>query len=106
MIVRSMLLSAFFVLVLNAIFPLTASAENLPDHKVSIQQDKIGLRDALTSLLDETKFKYKLSNNVTNDKQISIDAIDKTWDEVFKYILSEGNLSYRITAKRRILVSP
>ncbi|HEX4925220.1 MAG TPA: hypothetical protein VFV50_14095 [Bdellovibrionales bacterium] len=96
-------LAAAFTLV----FPKAANAaDGLPEHKISVQQGSIGLRDALTSLLDDTNMKYKLSNNVTNDKKISIDIKDAKWSDVFKFLLDEGKLNYRVTAKKRVLVSP
>ncbi|MEQ1876931.1 MAG: STN domain-containing protein [Bdellovibrionia bacterium] len=106
MIVRLIILVGVLLVGIYTFVPMNINAQSLPGHKVTVQQQKIGVRDALTSLLDETEFKYKLSNNVTNDKQITIDFTEMSWDEVFKYVLSEGGLSYRITAKKMILVSP
>ena len=105
MIVR-LTLFGLFLIAAQMFIPMMTAASDLPTQKISIQQEKIGLRDLLTSLLEETKFKFTLSNNVTNDKQIAIDVTDKAWDEVFKSVLSEGGLNYRITAKQRILISP
>lgn len=106
MLVR-LLAVLFLAAAFTLAFPIDANAESaLPDHKISVQQGSIGLRDALTSLLDDTSMKYKLSNNVTNDKKVSIDIKDAKWSDVFKFLLDEGKLNYRVTAKKRVLVSP
>ncbi len=79
---------------------------DLPEHKITIQQKNIGMRDLLTSLLEETDLKFKLSNNITNKKQLSLEMKDAPWSEVFQFVINEGNLNYRMTAKKRLLVSP
>ena len=106
MIVRLIVITAIILAGIYTFVPMNINAQALPEHKVTVQQKQIGVRDALTSLLDETEFKYKLSNNVTNDKQIAIDFTDMSWDQVFKFVLSEAGLNYRITAKKMILISP
>src|SRR5688572_13789437 len=82
------------------------SAESLPGHKISLKQKKVGLRDLLTSLLDETGLKYRLSNNVTNDKKVSVDVKEAKWSEVFQFVVDKGDLNYRMTAKKMLLISP
>jgi hypothetical protein len=106
MIVRFVTAILFALTVFLALPKSAQAVETLPDHKITVQQKKVGLRDALTHVLEGTNYKYRISNNVTNDKKVSLDVKDAPWDEVFKFLISEGELNYRITAKRRILISP
>lgn len=106
MIVRLVIAVAVLLACIYTFVPMNINAQSLPDHKVTVQQERIGVRDALTNLLEDTDLKFKISNNVTNEKQINVSFTDMTWDEVFKHVLSEAGLNYRITAKRTILVSP
>ncbi len=88
-----------------AVAPLARAVE-LPQQKVTIQKKQLGLRDALTSLLQETKLKYRLSNNITNEKKVILEAYNVKWAEVFESLISEEELNFRVTNKRLILVSP
>ncbi len=106
MIVRLVIAVAVLLACIYTFVPMNINAQSLPDHKVTVEQEKIGVRDALTSLLEDTDFKFKISNNVTNDKRISMSIKEMSWDEVFKHVLSEAGLNYRVTAKRTILISP
>jgi hypothetical protein len=96
------LLAALFIIFTGTL----AFATDLPEQTITVQQKNIGLRDLLTSLLEETNLKFKLSNNITNEKKLSVEVKEAKWSDVFQFVINEGNLNYRMTAKKRILVSP
>jgi hypothetical protein len=87
-------------------FSIATLAAELPDNKITVQEKQIGLRDALTRMLQASNYRYKISNNVTNDKKVTLEVHDAKWSEVFKFLIAEGELNYRVTSRKMILVSP
>ncbi|MEQ1878962.1 MAG: hypothetical protein ABL958_20145 [Bdellovibrionia bacterium] len=89
----------FILFLLSAILGAPAAqAEVISNRVVSLQVKNIGIRKALESLLGyDESVKFQISENVTNDKRISVRIKQGRLTDIFDLIVREGGLSYVVS---------
>lgn len=81
-------------------------ATRFPDTKISLETQKMGARDCLVSLLQESGLKYRVPATLNNTTKISLDAREKPWGEVFKMAAQQAGYKYYFTQNHVLVLQP
>lgn len=79
---------------------------NFPEQKISIEARKMGARDCLVSLLQESGLRYRVPASLNNSAKITLDAREQPWADVFKMAAHQAGYTYRFTQKRVLILQP
>jgi type II secretory pathway component GspD/PulD (secretin) len=98
------MIKRLMVLIL-VLIPLLTFATSLPTKKYSIDVEQTGTREVLENILSSSGLPYEIDPLITNENKITVKAIEQRWSNVFKDILKQTQLNYKMDKAGKIHVT-
>lgn len=94
----------FLIIVIGLLITTGAYAQSI-NQNVTVKGNQIALKDFLKQIEKQSEYTFVYRDIILDDnKDISVDAINKPLNEVLSQVLSGKNLDYKITNKTIVLI--